>query len=131
MIGMAGSAAAVCVIGAMLAVLLKRYCQEQAMLSVLAICVILTGVVVAELLPIEEKMTQLFEQAGIASDKLKILWKALGICYMTGAAADICKDSGAQALANAAELFGRIALVLLALPLAEELLSVITGVLQS
>lgn len=61
---------------------------------------------------------------------LEILWKALGICYITGIAGDLCQDCGESALAKTVELWGRLSLVLLSLPLLETLLRTVTEVLS-
>ncbi len=130
MIAETGSAAALCIIGAVIATLLKRYCQEQAMFSSIAVCVMIVMAVITCISPIAEKMELLFEQTQLDSSYLQTLWKAVGICYMTGIAADICRDSGEQALASVAELWGRISLLLLTLPMIDSLLELMTGVLE-
>ncbi|MBQ8515735.1 MAG: stage III sporulation protein AD [Ruminococcus sp.] len=130
MITETGSAAALCIIGAVIATLLKRYCREQAVFASIAVCVIVVLAVITSIVPIAEKMELLFEQTQLDTSYLKALWKAVGICYMTGLAADVCRDSGEQALASVAELWGRVSLLLLSLPMIEELLRLMTGVLE-
>ncbi len=130
MIADAGSTAALCIIGAVTAVLLKQYCREQALFSSLAVCAIVTAAVLYGMTPVIDKLEFLFEQTSLDGSYLKILLKAIGICYITGIAGDICRDSGEQALASAAELWGRVSLLVLALPLIDSLLSLITGVLS-
>ncbi len=130
MIGDAGSAAALCIIGAATAALLKQYCREHALFTSLAVCVIAVTAVLYSIQPVIDKLEQLFEQTSLDSSYLTVLLKAIGICYITGIAADICRDSGEQALASAAELWGRVSLLVLALPLIDSLLSLITGVLS-
>lgn len=72
----------------------------------------------------------LFERTNLPSAYLTILWKALGICYLTGIAGDLCQDCGESALARTVELWGRLSLVLLSLPLLETLLQMVTEVLS-
>ncbi|MCD8219931.1 MAG: stage III sporulation AC/AD family protein, partial [Ruminococcus sp.] len=69
-------------------------------------------------------------QTDLPGSYLAILWKALGVCYLTGIAGDLCRDCGETALAQMAELWGRLSLVLLSLPLLEALLETVTGVLS-
>lgn len=123
------STAALCIIGAVTAVLLKQYCREQAVLSTIAVCVMIIAAVLCSIAPVIEKLEYLFSQTELDNEHLRSLLKAVGICYMTGIAADICRDSGEQALASAAELWGRISLVLLTLPMIDSLLALITGVI--
>lgn len=124
------SAAALCIIGAVTAVLLKQYCREQAVLSTISVCVMVTAAVLYSIAPAVDKLEYLFLQTNLDNEYLRSLLKAVGICYMTGIAADICRDSGEQALASAAELWGRISLVLLTLPMIDSLLALITGVIS-
>lgn len=123
------SAAAFCIIGAITAILLKQYCREQAVLSTIAVCVIVTAAVLMFIEPVISQLKALFEKTSLDSSCFKALIKAVGICYITGIAADICRDSGEQALATTAEMWGRISLLILTLPMIDSLLSIITGVL--
>ena len=52
-----------------------------------------------------------------------MLFKALGICYLTQFAADSCRDAGESALAVKAEIAGRIAVLLISLPLLSQVAS--------
>lgn len=130
MIGDTVSAAALCIIGAIMAVLLKQYCREQAIFSSIAVCVIVAAAALAFASPAIEQLEVLFERTSLDKTYFKSLLKAVGICYMTGITADICRDSGEQALASAVEIWGRIALLILTLPMIDSLLNIITGVLQ-
>lgn len=130
MIGETTTVAAVCVIAAILATLLKQYCREQAMFCVIGACVAVAIAMMAYLTPIAEQLNELFQKTGLPGAYLEILWKALGICYLTGIAGDLCQDCGESALARMVELWGRLSLVLLALPLLEALLQTVTEVLS-
>ena len=96
----------------------------------ISVCVMVTTAVLYSIAPAVEKLEYLFSQTNLDNEYLRSLLKAVGICYMTGIAADICRDSGEQALASAAELWGRISLVLLTLPMIDSLLALITGVIS-
>ena len=49
--------------------------------------------------------------------------KTLGVCYLTQLASDTCKDAGYVSVASKVELAGKVTILLLALPLFENLLS--------
>ena len=49
------------------------------------------------------------------------MFKALGICLLSQLAADACRDAGENAMAEKAELAGKVFLLLLALPLFEKI----------
>ncbi len=130
MMAQTGSAAALCIIGAVIATLLRQYCKEQAVFSTIAVCVIVTMAVLGCIAPVAEKIEELFRQTQLDVAYLGTLWKAVGICYMTGIAADVCRDCGEQALASVAELWGRVALLFLTLPMVDAIFGLITGVLK-
>ena len=129
MIGETASAAAVCMVAAILATLLKQYCREQALFCVLGACAVVGLAAAAYLTPIAATLNELFQKTALPSAYLEILWKALGICYLTGIAGDLCQDCGESALAHMAELWGRFSLLLLALPLLQTLLEKVTEVM--
>jgi stage III sporulation protein AD len=130
MIAETGTTAAVCIIGAVLACLLKQYCREQALFCSIGICVLVLLAICAYFSPIAEQIQILFAETQLDTQYLGVLWKSIGICYLTGIAADLCRDSGETAMASVAELWGRITLLLLMLPMAKTLLELMIGVLR-
>ena len=56
-------------------------------------------------------------QNGVDVAYFKVALKALGIGYVTGFAADICRDAGQTSLASITETVGRCGIFLLSLPL--------------
>lgn len=123
------TAAAVCIVAAILATFLKQYCREHALLCTVAACAGIALAAGAYLSPIAESITKLFERTTLPESYLSVLWKALGICYITTIAGDLCRDCGESALARMAELWGRLSLLFLSLPLLETLLNTMTEVL--
>ena len=72
---------------------------------------------------------QLFQLAGLPDTYIAVLWKALGICYVTQLAGDVCRDSREEALCSVVHMAGKIALMVQALPLIRGLMSMISEVL--
>lgn len=106
------TAAAVCITAAIFSTLLKQYCREHALFCVLGACAAVGIAAAAYLTPIVSQMQELFAKTSLPAAYLEILWKALGICYITGIAGDLCQDCGESALAKTVELWGRLSLVL-------------------
>ena len=120
-----GTAAAICLIGAIAATLLKQYHKEQALLCSIGVCVIVLLAILSYLSPIAETIQELYAKANLPGSYLSVIWKALGVCYLTNLAVDLCRDCG-----ETAELWGRLTLVLLALPMLKQVLELLTGVLN-
>lgn len=108
---------AICIITAVLAVVLKQQKGEYSLMVALAggtvvILYILKGV----LAPIEYINARLLNN-GVNTEYFAVGLKALGIGYVTGFIADLCRDSGQASLASKAELAGKCAIFIISLPL--------------
>lgn len=64
-----------------------------------------------------EEISALAALGGIGSETVKHVMKAVGIAYITRIASCVCSDSGETTLAESAELAGRLALVMMTLPI--------------
>ena len=104
-------------------IVLKNVRSEYAFFLKLAVLLLIGVPVVGLAAEAISQLQALSAQAGIDSDVLKLLVKALGICLTAQLAANLCQDSGESALASAVELLGRGAILLMALPLAAQLIS--------
>lgn len=124
------SLAALAVVVALLAVVVRQYKAEYGMAVGVAGGVLLLLLILAQMTGMRDFFTGLIDQAGIEQEWLSLLLKALGICYITQFASDCCRDAGETALASKAELAGRIAVVLLALPMLSQLLETIATVIS-
>ena len=123
------SVAVFCICSALLAVMLRQYNRENAMLAALAACVgVLFGAMTLAA-PVLEELADIFGQAGISDSYISLIFKAAAICFITQITADICRDSGESAIASAAELWGRGAVTFLSLPLVRVLLELINEML--
>lgn len=78
---------------------------------------------------ITSQIKNLFESADIDEQYIKVLFKGLGICCITQLAVDFCKDCGENSLATQAELAGKIALLITALPLFNALIDIVKSLL--
>ena len=108
---------AICIITAVLAVVLKQQKGEYALMVALAGGTVVTLYILKGVLaPIEYINTKLLNN-GINIEYFAVALKALGIGYVTGFIADICRDSGQASLAAKAELAGKCAIFIISLPL--------------
>lgn len=113
-------------VAAMLVILLRQIKPEFALpVGVLAAAIILFSAASASL-PIIDKVKEISAKASINSEYVSILIKSLGICYITQLASDTCKDGGENALAGNVQLIGKIAVVVLSLPLVTQVLDTVT-----
>ncbi|MFA9380838.1 MAG: SpoIIIAC/SpoIIIAD family protein [Acetanaerobacterium sp.] len=116
--------AGVAIISAAISVLLKQYKPEYALIINLSAGILIMLFVVTASAPIVSEIRALVSQTGISGEYIGILIKALGICFITQLAADICRDSGAASIAAKVETAGKIAVLLAAMPLFKRILDV-------
>ena len=69
------------------------------------------------------------KQLGLEESYLRILLKMLAVTYIAQFASAICKDSGNSAIAGQIDLFARLTLAALGVPVFTALISLITGIL--
>ena len=114
----------ICVVAtaaAAFALLLKKYNPEMALMTSVITGVIVFAVILSSLSPAISLINRLSSLAGPAGENVGILLKSIGICYICRFSADSCADAGQSALAGKIELAGRVAVVLLCLPILEEI----------
>lgn len=114
--------------GVTLAVLIRQWKTEFAPLLRLALTVLFASTAIAMATPLVAYIQALTEVAG-ASGYAEFLFKALGISVLTQCCAALCRECGESGVADGVELAGRVELLLLALPLIEEILSTVRELL--
>lgn len=108
---------AVCLITAVISVLLSQYKKEYAVFAAVGGGIIILIYIIRAIYPaIEFIKTKLYD-CGINTEYFKVAVKALGIGYITGFIADVCRDSGQTGLAAKAEFAGKCAIFILTVPL--------------
>lgn len=118
-------------IAAVLCLLLKQYKPEFAVVLSIVAGVLLFLAVFAGLRPVFTTITDLMNRTDIGNVYTKTLVKALGICYLVELASDSCRDAGQTAIAGKVELVGRVAVLLLALPMFQNLADMALGLLKN
>lgn len=119
------SIAGICITASVMCKLFSESGKEYALYIKLAAAAAVMSAIIIFVSPIAETIRNIYSRAGADEEYLTVLFKALGICYITQFACDICKDSGENALATQAELAGKISLMVIALPLFESLADIV------
>jgi len=122
--------AALCVVGALLALIIKRGTPELALL-------LAVGCTVAVLLSLEEPvrtillfLEELGEQSGISQQLFEPLYKTVGIAFVVKLGGELCRDAGEAAMAAVVESAGAVCALLVALPLLRTVLSLILELMR-
>ena len=109
----------IAVIAAVLCALLRRYHAEYAAMAAIAAGLLITVQLLSAIEPAVLQISSLL--TAVEESHLSIVFKALGVCFLTQFAADACTDAGERTMASRVEFAGRITVVVLALPLFEKI----------
>lgn len=108
---------ALCLTGALLAVLLHRSGGELALLLSLAVC----GVAAMVLIEPLEELRDFWEDAAawgeLPVELFTPLIKTVGIALLSRTGSDLCRDAGEGAIASVLETAGAVAAIAVSLPL--------------
>ncbi len=117
-------------VGVTISILLKQYLPEYSLLVTLATCIIILFWVTVNIIPVVGKLTYFIEKAKVHSDYGSIVFKSLGLAFIVQLVSDVCKDVGESAIASKVELAGKIAILVISLPLFEKIISIVFEMIE-
>ena len=103
--------------------IIKQWRSDLLPLIRIAVLIGLSTAILSAVSPLVSYLQALIDQSGVHVSRGEILFKALGIALLTQCCADICRESGENGAAGTIELTGKVEILLLSLPLLEEILS--------
>ncbi len=113
------------VVGALLAIQFQGDKKEYAIYVSVAICLVIFAGIISKLGVIVEMIDELSGYISFDATYFPTLFKILGVTYVAEFAAAICKDTGHQTLATQIEVFGKLTVLVLSLPILMALLKTI------
>ena len=111
------------IVAAILALTLKQYSPQIAVVVSVGAGVLLFGYIAASLLPVLQEVLSISLLSEGVAENIGTLFKCLGVCYVVQLAADSCRDAGQQAIASKVELAGKVPVLALALPMLKTVVS--------
>lgn len=117
--------AAIGIGAAVLAAWVKTMKPEYALWITISSGVILGLAVIGKLETIVEELHFLQQYFANYASYIKLLIKIVGITYLAEFSSDLCKDAGANTLASQIELFGKLSILVLCMPIMTSLLETI------
>lgn len=113
------------IVAAALAVVLRQYRPEFAMMVSLGAGLFILFKVTGAISPVMEEIRMVLSTASLPTEYTAVLFKALGICFLTQIACDTCKDAGENAISAKVEVAGKIAVLAVSLPLFRQVLTIV------
>lgn len=120
----------VSIVSAVLYIVVKKYSPEYSILIEAAAILLILWSVYPYLCDIIDFFSEYSCSVSINAEYMKIVIKALGIAVLTQFAADICKDSGENALASKVEFAGKLLVTAMSLPIAKAILELAAGIIN-
>ena len=118
-------AAALCVIGALLAVVVRRGSPETALLVTLAAAAVVLLFLSGSLEELTDFLRELAENSGVSLALFGPLYKTVAIALVVKVGAGLCRDAGESALASVVETAGAVCALLVSLPLLRAVLELL------
>ncbi|QUO38021.1 stage III sporulation protein AD [Dysosmobacter sp. Marseille-Q4140] len=123
-------AAGLCVIGAVLALVVRRGSPETALLLALAATAAVIALVVPALGELWAFLRQLEAYSGVSAELFAPLYKTAAIALVVRAGGGLCRDAGESPLAAVLETAGTVCALLAALPLMRAVLDLLVELMR-
>ncbi len=123
-----------CIIGiiaAVMALLLRRQSPQTALLLSIGAGTLMILSVVKNLVLTTQSIDGLLQSSGINSDYIVILFKVLGICFLTEFTCDTVTEAGMLSLATNISFAGKVTVLIAALPLFNDMIKAIATMVNT
>ena len=112
-----------------LALQLKNIKSEYSVVIMIVGCVIIFFYSISGIIKVVEILKKIINDTGINDEQIIILLKIMGISYIAEFVSDIAKDSGYSALSNQIQIYGKITILVVSVPILESLINCINVLL--
>lgn len=117
------------IVACILSVVIKQYNPEFSLIITILAGTLIFAYILKEFTSVYTQMQYILNLTGQNEENISLLIKAIGVCFITQLAYDTCNDSGQTAIASKVELAGKFTVLILALPLFTQLVSLITKII--
>lgn len=117
------------VAGVLLALFLKTQKPEYALYVSLAAALCILFFSVSRLQAVVGTIGQIQNYIGADQNDIKILIKMIGITYVAEFASGICRDAGFSSVGSQIEMFGKISILAVSMPILLSLIETVEGVI--
>lgn len=114
----------------LLATQFKSVKPEYGIFISVAGCIFIFVFLLSKLNDIVSLVDKLSDLTSVSKEYIKILLKITGITFISEIASDISKDCGYTAVANQVQIFAKVSILVISLPVFTELISKVGGLLS-
>ena len=120
----------VAIVCATIIVLLRKHSKEFAVPASVIASILILSISLVFATDVFNKIEEIASFSAVSSENLKVIFKTLGVCYITQIGRDVCNDCGESALADKVDLAGKIAIASMSLGLITQVLKIITEIIN-
>jgi len=113
------------IVGVFLAIPLKSYKAEYSMLVSIGTCICIFVYLITKLEIVVDYIEHIESVLNLDGNYIKMLIKMIGITYIAQFSSEICKDAGYQSIGTQIEMFGKVSILFVSMPLMLALLQTI------
>ena len=117
----------IAIIGIVLAVFLKSCRAEYGIFMALGIGIVITLGVLSLLVAMKDKMMSVMNIVNKDMEYYGVIFKMIGISYLSEFAGGICRDAGYSFVSSQIEIFAKITILLAGFPIIISLIETIQG----
>ena len=119
--------AALGIVGALLGILLKGQKKEYELFVALGVSLCIFYFIISKLELVLAVINRMQEYVELDTGYIAILMKMIGITYVSEFSANLCRDAGYQAVAGQIEMFGKLSILVISMPVLLVLLETLEG----
>lgn len=123
-IGIVGIAATI------MAIQFQQSQKEYVVVVGIAVAIFIFFSIISKIEVIVDAINQIQNVMSVEAEYIEVILKMLGITYVAELSSNICKDSGYGSIASQIELFGKVSILALSMPILLALLETIEMFLQ-
>ena len=113
------------IVGALLGIMLKGQKKEYELFMTLGVSLCIFYFIMSKLKLVISVINSMQDYVNLDTSYIAILIKMIGITYVSEFSANLCKDAGYQAMAGQIEMFGKLSILAISMPVILVLLETI------
>lgn len=113
------------IVGALLGIMLKGQKKEYELFVMFGVSLCIFYFIISKLQLVISVIERMQEYVKLDTSYIAILIKMIGITYVAEFSSNLCKDAGYQAVAGQIEMFGKLSILVISMPVILVLLETI------
>ena len=119
----------IAIVSVMLIVPLRTTSRDMSDMVKIVAGVVVAGAVILLASPLVSFVLNISEESHVGT-YITVMLKSLAVAFLTHICSSVCRDCGENTIASYAELAGKVEMLIIALPLLEEIIDVVQNLVE-